>query len=218
MIPAPPRTGRRQRIPFPGSSPATAARGRRLGGRLARSATALLHQTLWCLGRDIQHPDGNLLLAHGFTRLRPPADVPGSSRYQLASPEAAVAVWGFGVWFAAPGAGSVFLRRYAFRPKWHPGEAPPAAFTPIPLGQWTAPRTPAARAAVLRLTAQAAAWFAAYETWVDAVAGPEWRVGVLQAWDAPGARPGDTTRAWRALAALLEREAARTDGTPAPPA
>jgi hypothetical protein len=37
----------------------------------------------WCWGQDIRRPEGNLLLASGFERHRPPPDVAGNRRYVL---------------------------------------------------------------------------------------------------------------------------------------
>ena len=47
-----------------------------------REGKLLLDQQCWCWGQDIRHPDGNLLLTHGFVRERHESDK-DLSRYRI---------------------------------------------------------------------------------------------------------------------------------------
>ncbi|MCS6801805.1 MAG: hypothetical protein RMM58_01560 [Chloroflexota bacterium] len=135
-----------------------------------RLLDALVDQQFWCWGQDIRRPEGNLLLAFGFERTRPPAGVLGSSCYRLAGAGREVVLWGWGLLLVGP-AGGVFLPRHGFAPRpalaplaapcWSPEGLPPLGDAPVPgTGRWF----------------QAAAdWIADYEAWVLATVGLAYR-------------------------------------------
>jgi hypothetical protein len=188
----------------PRALPAWAAprpRRPRLGGRLRRLGQALLHQQCWCLGRDVARPDGNLLLLHGFDRLRPPPGTPGSTVYRLHAPDGgpAVALAAHGACLADAD-GCIYVNRYRFAPRWRAGGTLPDAAWTAALAGARHPRTPdewrRARALLRRL----ALWFAEYERWVRAAAGPAWRPEALAPWDHPAVPAHRMDVAWRALA------------------
>lgn len=57
-----------------------------------------VEQQLWCFGRDINHPEGNLLMHFGFQRERPPQGFYGSTRYAYAMQDGMlIRLWGFGM-------------------------------------------------------------------------------------------------------------------------
>lgn len=88
-------------------------------GRFDRHLLAeLLDQQMWFFGCDIRHPEGNLLLTHGFARERPPAEVSnGTSRYTQHTPDGRLVLWGWGVLWAPPSAPAVLLRRHGAGPR-----------------------------------------------------------------------------------------------------
>jgi len=191
----------RRRIPW--SPPAQRRRampsGRHLiRGQQAKAGEALLHQQLWCFGADIRRCEGNLLLEYGFDRRRASAGGVGSSAYLHTTPHGSLALWGWGLWYGEPETGSVFLRRYAFRPKWHSSPHCPETHTPERLGQWTAPRFEE-RARTRALMASLCDSLAAYERWVQDRA-PRWRTQALREWDTPLVAAGSTAEAWSAWA------------------
>ena len=62
-------------------------------------------------------PEGNLLLEAGFFKRQPPAGEAGSSCYTLALPDGdSLSLWGFGLLYATPRQGGVYLNRYQFDP------------------------------------------------------------------------------------------------------
>lgn len=140
-----------------------------------RLGAVLLDQQMWCWGRDICHPDGNLLVEYGFVRLAAPQQAGKgriASAYQLSRPAGILTLWGFGLWYSA-GAG-IFLRRYDFRPRMADCPAAPLIWR---VDELPALRMPAeSEAAIARaLLAQAAARISAYETWVAQRAGRDYR-------------------------------------------
>jgi hypothetical protein len=177
---------------------------------------ALVNQQFWCWGHDIRRPEGNLLLAYGFARTRPPAGVLGSSCYRFVEPCFEVILWGWGLLLSGP-AGGVFLPRHGFAPRpalapldavcWSPEGLPP-------LGD------PSDVPAFDRWLRMAAEWIAEYESWVLATAGLAYRRGCAA--DAPRATlcffpeclPALWRRAGEALAGQAERQAASAANTP----
>lgn len=199
----------RRRIPW--SPPAQRRRampsGRHLiRGQQAKAGEALLHQQLWCFGADIRRCEGNLLLAYGFLRRRASQGEVGSSAYLHAAAGGSLALWGWGIWYGEPEAGSVFLRRYAFRPKWHPSPLCPDAHTPERLGLWTAPRG-SETTQVRALMAALCEAVADYERWVEHYA-PGWRRTVLREWDTPRVAAEATVAAWSAWADRFRKSVA----------
>lgn len=81
----------------------------------------LLHQQCWQWGRDIRSPHGNLLLAAGFERTRPPAGLPAGSRYvRLETGAPVIYLWAFGLFAFLPEEGGIYINRYCFVPRWVP--------------------------------------------------------------------------------------------------
>jgi hypothetical protein len=79
----------------------------------------LLGQQLWCWGRDIARPQGNLLVEFGFRRHRAnDLDRDGSSCYRIDADAQHVALWGFGMFYGRRGWGGLYLDRFSFRPQW----------------------------------------------------------------------------------------------------
>jgi hypothetical protein len=124
--------GARRRADRPGRQP--------VRGQQAKAGEALLHQQFWCFRADIRRCEDNLLLAHGFAQTRTSVGTVGSTLHQRDTDRGLLALWGRGIWYGEPEDGSVFVRRYAFRPKWHASAVCPLTHTPEQLGCRTAPR------------------------------------------------------------------------------
>ena len=185
----------------------------------------MLEQQCWLWGRDVRYSAGNLLLAYGFERARPPQGTIGASAYQLrlladeSHPrERLVALWGFGLWYGewtldSDGAlgeiGGIFIGRAEFGPCWSARVMPPAnVWSPAPLNAATrAPQGCHERRQARQLLAGALNWIADYESWALARVGHAERARQLDAWrQARGTPtpPAEFAPAWRALAGRLQ--------------
>lgn len=171
----------------------------------------LFHQQCWCWGWDIRRPAGNLLLERGFRWQRPPDPNAGSSAYRLRGHGYRVGLWGFGVHYSRPGAGGVFLGRYASLPLASELDRPPAdVWLPggLPAMEPVLGRGPVAGT----LFPSMLRWIAAYERWVVRVAGPRHREDAVLAWGAKTVVAADRMPvAWLDLARTVERLAAADD-------
>jgi len=178
--------------------PANTPPRQHLSSAIARRGKALLNQQCWLWGQDIKRVEGNLLLVHGFERLRPPDGLSGSSQYTLPLPgNLNVRLWGFGIYFGAES--GIFLNRFEFIPR----EASMADL-------WQArDMTGLPRARSLFLLVQILRWIGAYEAWVLRSFGPEYRKSCLCGWQGGNViRPDLIPEAWRELALLVERSSA----------
>ena len=165
-------------------------------------ALRLLDLQLWCLGRDVRHPN-NLLLRYGFERRRPPEKTSGGSEYVLSlQNRATLTLWGYGVHLAHPRESGLFLKRYGFAPRWTaPGFIPAQRWHVNTWKQSRAPRTPGeTREVTVRLT-ELAAWFADYERWVVDQTGSSYRERVLDQWHKEAVVPANAiAQSWEELA------------------
>jgi hypothetical protein len=172
--------------------------------RIRSLGRALLDQQLWCWGRDITRPGGNLLLEYGFERFRPPEDWSGSSRYTYSpAPGEWVTLWGFGVLYGEDALGGLYLRRRSFSPQLLP-EARPEQPVWSP-GQLTGLRSPTAGecTAANRLLHCFCVWNARYESWVQRAAAGHRRECVA-AWSKAVLPAGEMAGGWRELAEFFE--------------
>ena len=178
-----------------------------ISGPRRRKGKELLDRQCWNWGRDIERPEGNLLLEAGFRRRRPPEGEAGSSCYTLALPDGdSLMLWGFGLLYRTPRKGAVFLNRYQFRPVWLPSET---VREPI----WKPDTVPAARTppsphVPVDLTVAAIRRIADYEEWALARCGLEYRRAVLRQWkrSSRGLPPQALPQAWRSLAAAIDSQ------------
>ena len=152
---------------------------------------ALLHQQCWLWGQDIKRAEGNLLLLHGFDRLRPPEGMSGSSQYSLRLGSGLqIRLWGFGLFFG--GEEGIFLNRFDFTPR----EAQ--------IGQcWQGidAMTDLPRASLRSSLPEALRWIGAYEAWVLRSCGTGYRRACLASWPAAVSTPVQLAEAWLEFAA-----------------
>jgi hypothetical protein len=166
------------------------------GGRGA--IAALLEAQFHHMGRDVQHPAGNLLHRLGFTRQRPPSGLrTGTSRYVLSDGPVLVAIWPFALCIGDRRGAALLPRRG--RASWWPVASQPDCFT--------ARQMAAARAGCVAcpapLVGRAFLWLAGYEQAVDDLVGTAHREPAERS---ARAGPGDgyaLQAAWRTHAGGL---------------
>ncbi len=152
-----------------------------------RLATRLFDLQLWCLGRDIEFPEGNLLLRYGMEKIPPPAGWKAVSLYrQSLSAGVSVLLRGFGLLVACERQGIIFVPRESFRMvHW-----PAPLLTRLPWRAEDLPPFPTNRPASshdsrepgLHLTRRLLHWLADYETWIQHTVGVAYREQSFQAW------------------------------------
>ncbi len=84
-----------------------------------RQAVELLDQQIWCWGRDIEASEGNVLLKLGCKRI-PAPDLGRHTKCLYVAQQSAtrcVVLRGFGAFLSEKGAGTIFVRRYSFLPR-----------------------------------------------------------------------------------------------------
>ncbi len=147
-------------------------------------AESLISQQLWCWGRDIRCPNGNLLLEFGFCRHRERGKrSSGSTCYRIDDGPRHVALWGFGIFFGDRSLGGLYVSRYDFRPLWanlesvaatvhHPADLPKFE-RPSGIRQWKLAH---------RLYPRLLDWMIQYENWVQHHAGIEFRERCVRSW------------------------------------
>jgi hypothetical protein len=163
--------------------------------------TAFLHQQFWCWGYDIRHAEGNLLRHYGFACQRPPDQTTGSSLYSLHLPEGKIiALWGFGVWYAQAGVGSLFLQRYSFAPRLATTIEPPSIWTPTHLPMLSLPSTLEEGRIAQLLLCTLLHWIRSYEEWIQERRGWDYRQQCLKDWDQTIIPAEDITVTWEQLA------------------
>ena len=160
----------------------------------------LLAQQLWCWGRDIEHPGGNVLMQFGFERHRYQGRSERSSCYRLDDGDLHVCMWGFGIFFGQRDCGGLYLGRLDFCPRWapieslsvaiHQTEDLPAFARPRGMAQWKSART---------LWKAMQKWIADYERWVCHTAGIAYRRECVDAWLRPFVSAKHMAPAWRFL-------------------
>lgn len=172
----------------------------RFRSNFRRWAADLLDQQLWCWGRDVARPEGNVLLEIGMSRFRSPEPHCASMYKATLEGDAEVRLWGFGLLYSEPGVGDVFLRRFGRDPMLaeRPPEAPVHSAKDI--GPLVSPAG-ARRASAAALVRGAAKWIARYEHWVAESLGIDYRQGALAARDRPPAVPAEGMAAgWERVA------------------
>lgn len=169
--------------------------------------TPLLNLQGWCWGRDICRAQGNLLLAHGFERHRPPQGKLGSSAYSLKlDATRSVVLWGFGLLYSDARHGAVYLPRCGFTPQltssielpamiWEMAQLP-VMHTPTSTSEWRCLYT---------LLSTALTWIAGYEHWITANLGIEYRCWCVAEWKRSTIPATEIAASWQRLAEACTR-------------
>ncbi|MBM7115248.1 hypothetical protein [Archangium primigenium] len=185
---------------------------------LRRDGERLFDLSMWCLGRDVLHPE-NLLLSRGLSRERLPAGQKGTSAYRTAPGEGgALTLWGFGV-VCREGATSVYVPRSRFEPLLvDEARLARPLFNAMDLGLPRLPTTDGERACARAALVTLARWLAGHEEWIDARLGPGWRRECLAAMKKAPVWPGEGLaapwRRWAARVEALERSVVDTSWAP----
>ena len=164
-----------------------------LPSTMLKRGRALLHQQCWLWGQDIKREAGNLLLAYGFERVRPPDGISGSSQYTLELPGGRhLRLWGFGFYFGW--ATGIYINRYEFIPR-------ETSLRDL----WQAQEMDRLRRArEFNLLPEALRSIASYESWVMRVCGSEYRASCLGGWDSRVGGGSNIAADWLELAKSLE--------------
>ena len=152
--------------------------------KVKRFAEILLHQQLWCLGKDIKVPENNLLIRYGLERIRPPQGTTGNSNYVVRfDGEVSLALWGFGIYYGYGKNQGVYIGRYNVYPKlihdeplslpvWDPANLPEMK-TPEGIEEWEYS---------FILISELLEWVARYEEWVSLTMAGSYRKECLKEW------------------------------------
>lgn len=165
---------------------------------LRRRATRLLTQQFWCFGCDIRRPEGNLLLADGFVKHRPPDGAAiTSSRYtRCLDPTHSIVLWGFGLaWI--DNTDVLFLSRHTIVPVFGCLEcAIGDAWVPEDFGSLRRPDSSRDVARSRDLLLEALRWIRAYEHRVSDLLGVAYRASSLAAWKRPACAAEQVADEW----------------------
>jgi len=167
-----------------------------------KRGAALLEQQMWCWGQDIRCPEENLLLRYGFTRVRPPEGISGSSAYMLhQDDDHTMTLWGFGLFYAQRSIGGIFIRRFAFTPLLtHHTQLSPMVWSPEDIPELHLPRKEQEYHTAYRLLEPMLLWMSTYEQWIDHCLGPSYRRQCLTAWKTKYIPPEQVASEWVQLA------------------
>jgi len=184
---------------------------------LHRFGTILFDQQMWCWGRDVIRPEGNLLCAWGFARYY--RDRPESSSSQIwldGNPEQKISssgyfmihdsgvwigLWGWGMLYGTSQDGGLFLRRFGFDPVWLDVTTLPRDIDgPEDVTCYRGDRNQDDRPRLRRLFSAALRWIAEYERWVLSVAGLSYREACVEQWPKDRCPARDMATAWDILA------------------
>ncbi|MEL6106572.1 MAG: hypothetical protein AAFU85_11060 [Planctomycetota bacterium] len=157
-------------------------------------------QQVWCWGRDVEHPNGNLLMQFGFERYRDSETIDRSTCYRLDQDQLHVTLWGFGMFFGQRELGGLYLDRFGFCPSWAPIESLSLAIHwPDELPPFSRPRGLAQWQRARQLWKSAQLWIAEYESWATGIAGRVYRRECVDTWLRPFVRAEKMTAAWKFL-------------------
>lgn len=167
--------------------------------RFGSQADRLMSASMWCLGKDVQHESGNLLVRFGLRRVPRPSGHPGTSSYvaQL-SPGAQIWLWGFGVIVKTPGVSCLF-ERDSFSPRLFDESRPLESVFDLQ-GLGILRRVQSESDARMSFSARATwwGWLEGYEAWLEDSLGPAYRIGLLKECRLPRGYEGSSlTQLWR---------------------
>ncbi|MFP2924657.1 hypothetical protein ACLESO_05455 [Pyxidicoccus sp. 3LG] len=170
---------------------------------MLRDGARLFDVSMWCLGRDVLCPEGNLLARRGLVRHERPEGVEGQSAYTVDLPGGGrLVMWGFGVLCECGEA--VFVPRDGFKPRLLDAAPAGPVFRAQDLGPWREPATSEERRTVRAGLVVLAGWLAGHEEWVADALGSTWRRRCLEVrGKASPVAPDALATAWRRLASRI---------------
>ena len=184
----------------------------KLSPTLRQRAAALLDQQMWCWGCDVRRSAGNLLLAYGAEK-RPASEPRLHSAYSFRlGTDAALNLWGWGVWIASQGCGSVFVSRAKFRVRYTAQlDRTPQAWRECDLPPTRTDLTADELRAVGVLLSEMCRWISAYESWLGTQFGRSYRQQAIAAWPerkhySGGVDAAEMAASWIALSDMLYKE------------
>ncbi|NJO82690.1 MAG: hypothetical protein HC828_07605 [Blastochloris sp.] len=167
---------------------------------------------MWCWGCDVRRQEGNLLLTYGCERYPSPDPRFHSAYASTLCTDCVLTLWGWGVWIAREGTGSIFLSRSRFRVSYTSEvHLYPQAWQADALPIVRRPGDPVAQANTRCLLAEAMTWIGEYEHWLACNTEPRYRETVLAAWPQRrryrgGTSSADLAQTWLDLSKLLHEE------------
>jgi hypothetical protein len=167
---------------------------------------------MWCWGCDIRRQEGNLLLAYGCERRGSPDPRYHSAYIYSLCADCTLTLWGWGVWIAREGLGSLFLSRSRFRVSYIPQvHRYPQAWQADDLPSGKSPCDPAAQTSTHCLLIEAMDWIGGYEHWLACHTESHYREAAIAAWPQRrryrgGTPAADLAQTWLNLSKLLREE------------
>lgn len=151
--------------------------------RLIHKIAPLFDQQLWCWGCDVRRPMGNLLLAYGAEKRSAPDPRYHSTYIFRTGMDGTISLWGWGLWIAQKGTGSLFISRANFRlsytsdvipvsDAWQPGDLPKTRSLVSLMDEPEASE----------LLAGAFDWTGQYESWLSEQVESDYRSRVIEQW------------------------------------
>ena len=166
----------------------------------------LLHQQLWCFGKDIKIPNKNLLINYGFKQVRPPKEISGSTNYICRTGKAILVLWGFGVFFSEGNNKGIYIGRYNFYPmliKDEPLNFPIWASSHLPAMKY--PESVEEWEYSFSLISEFFEWIASYEQWANWTMGSSYRKACLKDWDHSIVAGDEMSWAWDKVADFFSK-------------
>lgn len=166
----------------------------------------LLHHQCWFFGRDIFHPQGNLLIRYGFERFGVPLKQTGSNCYRFrGTDQSEINLWGWGVFYGQE-TGGIYIKRYDFRPRLFSfGRLKIPVFKSEHLPPSHLPREDFQIKAARSLTLGFIEWILLYEDWIEKTCGKKWRQKCLREWENAELPAQSIRRNWKNLTAKIEK-------------
>lgn len=175
--------------------------------KVKRITGILLHQQLWCFGKDIKNSKNNLLINCGFERVRPPEEIEGCTNYiRRIDGGASLVLWGFGIYYGYGSRKGVYLGRYKVFPELiHNEPLSLPIWVPSSLPKMKNPESIEELECSFRLMSELFDWIARYEEWVTGVMGGSYRERCLKDWDQPTISSNDAAGTWRSIASFYKK-------------
>jgi hypothetical protein len=171
-------------------------------GEFGRSFGRLVNLQMWCFGCDIRRAEGNILTEFGFTRVRPPPAMHGSSRYSsFCKSGYTLYLWGFGMVIAGRNS-ALCIKRFERAPRLFEGEfVPEGVFKPHDLPLFHEPRTTSLQESARQLLKSLCRELYAYERYISRTVPLSYRRACIQTSPKEARLPGrsDPLHAWGIL-------------------